>query len=138
MNRRDFQVLAELRLEEAKLLLEAKKYAGAYYLAGYAVECALKACICKRTRRHDYPDKDFANKVYTHKLDPLMIHAGLQKQFDQAREASPELDANWSIARDWDEKARYQHKRKKAEAQAHYDAIADPANGVLSWIKSAW
>jgi HEPN domain-containing protein len=33
------------------VLLEAGLYAGAYYLAGYAVECALKACIAKKTAR---------------------------------------------------------------------------------------
>jgi HEPN domain-containing protein len=40
MNRADFQKLAELRIREAKVLLDSKHYEGAYYLAGYAVECA--------------------------------------------------------------------------------------------------
>lgn len=45
MNRVDFRQLAGLRIAEAKVLLDNNLYAGAYYLAGYAVECALKACI---------------------------------------------------------------------------------------------
>lgn len=47
MNRSDFQDLAQIRLAEAAALLQAERFDGAYYLAGYAVECALKACIAK-------------------------------------------------------------------------------------------
>lgn len=55
MNRRDLKDLAAIRVREASLLLKNKQYSGAYYLAGYAVECALKACISKETRRYDFP-----------------------------------------------------------------------------------
>jgi HEPN domain-containing protein len=50
MNRTDLQQLAELRIKEARILLDGDSYSGAYYLAGYAIECALKACIAKRTK----------------------------------------------------------------------------------------
>ena len=52
MNRGDLQLLANIRLDEAKALLAASLPAGAYYLAGYAVECGLKACIAKLTNQH--------------------------------------------------------------------------------------
>ena len=39
----EFQLLAEQRLDEAKALLDLGKWGGAYYLAGYVVELALKA-----------------------------------------------------------------------------------------------
>jgi hypothetical protein len=58
MKRKDFQELAAVRLKEARVLLRAGCYEGAYYLAGYAVECALKACISKQTERHEFPDRD--------------------------------------------------------------------------------
>jgi len=62
--RKDFQRLAELRAKEAATLAKTGNQQGAYYLAGFAVECALKACIAKKTRRHDFPaDKDYASKV---------------------------------------------------------------------------
>jgi HEPN domain-containing protein len=57
MDRGDFQRLAELRLKEAKALCAAGMYDGAYYLAGYAVECAIKACIAKRTKAEEFPPK---------------------------------------------------------------------------------
>lgn len=43
LSRSDFQRLADVRIAEAKVLLDAGMWDGAYYLAGYAVECALKA-----------------------------------------------------------------------------------------------
>lgn len=58
MNRKTFQVLANLRIREAQALLRAKEFSGAYYLVGYAVECGLKACIAKGVKKHDfYPGK---------------------------------------------------------------------------------
>ena len=49
LKRRDLRELALLRLKEAQVLLANGCWSGAYYLAGYAVECALKACIAKGT-----------------------------------------------------------------------------------------
>ena len=74
MNRAGFQHLAELRLREAEALLAAGLPDGAYYLAGYSVECALKACIAKRTREHDFPEKE-SKDFYIHDLDK---HWGLR------------------------------------------------------------
>jgi HEPN domain-containing protein len=63
--RKDFQRLADLRAGEAAFLAKGGREEGAYYLGGFAVECALKACIAKQTRRHDFPaDAKYANKIY--------------------------------------------------------------------------
>jgi HEPN domain-containing protein len=45
--RAEFQQLAHARLEESKALPDLGRWDGAYYLAGYTVELALKACIIK-------------------------------------------------------------------------------------------
>ena len=50
MNRADLQKLAEERLADAELLLANGRFGGAYYLSGYVVECALKACIAQLTK----------------------------------------------------------------------------------------
>jgi hypothetical protein len=63
-----FQELARFRLEEAKLLFQNKLPCGAYYLAGYAIECALKARIAAQFRENEIPDRALVNKVYTHDL----------------------------------------------------------------------
>jgi HEPN domain-containing protein len=72
MNRLELQELARIRLREARHLLRHRFYDGAYYLSGYAVECGLKACVAKQTKRHDFPDKDRAVKSYTHDLLQLV------------------------------------------------------------------
>jgi HEPN domain-containing protein len=76
-SRNDFQRLAELRLIEARFLLDAGFSDGAYYLAGYAVECALKACIAKGTHQYDFPDKKLVEKSYTHDVEKLLDAAGM-------------------------------------------------------------
>jgi hypothetical protein len=72
VNRKDFQALARLRQREAQALLKAGCPAGAYYLAGYAVECALKPGIARLTRRYDFPDRQLAQRAHTHSLVQLL------------------------------------------------------------------
>jgi HEPN domain-containing protein len=82
MNRIDFQEIAELRLQESRALLVAGLPEGAYYLAGYAVECALKSCIAKKTREHDFPEKKLVNDSHTHDIGKLLQLAELKEDFD--------------------------------------------------------
>ena len=68
-----------IRLKEARVLLRNGNYDGAYYLSGYVVECALKACIAKHTRRSEFPDRKTVEASHTHKLEELMKVAQLTK-----------------------------------------------------------
>jgi len=77
VNRRDLQNIALTRLKEVEVLLENRQYSGAYYLSGYVIECALKACIAKQTRKFDFPDKKTAIESYTHDLEKLVKVAKL-------------------------------------------------------------
>lgn len=95
MNRNDFQQLSESRVKEAKALLDAGFPGGAYYLAGYAVECALKACIAKRTREHDFPEKE-SQGYYVHDLRKLVGFARLTIELEQAQQGERHLwNAPW-------------------------------------------
>ena len=61
ITRADFQQLADLRLAKANALLDLGMWDGACYLARYAVEGALKACIVKRLMATDaLPEKRLA------------------------------------------------------------------------------
>jgi HEPN domain-containing protein len=80
VNRKELRALAATRLKEAKILLGAGCPDGAYYLAGYAVECALKACIAKQTQRHDFPEKQIVIDSHTHDLTKLLDPAGRHSQ----------------------------------------------------------
>ncbi len=137
MNRRDFQRLAQVRLEEARALFDAKQYSGAYYLAGYAVECALKACIAKQTKRYDFPDKDFFKDAYHHNLEKLFAVAGLAVAFAADRQNDAILEGNWVIVKDWDEHARYAFW-KRPEAEGMLVAVSDAHHGVLQWLMKRW
>ena len=77
VNRKDLQFLARKRLTEANALLAAGHPDRAYYLAGYAVECALKA-LPRGTQRYDFPDKKSVDASYTHTLNHLIKVANLE------------------------------------------------------------
>lgn len=137
MNRADFQKASRLRVRDAQALLGAGRYAGAYYLIGYAVECALKACVAKQVKRYDFPDKDLANKVFTHNLETLVKAAGLEKAFEDDRKVNKRLEVNWTTAKDWSEAARYEVGRSEVDARDLYAACTG-RNGVLPWIRRRW
>ena len=80
MNRTDLQLLAETRVLDAAVLLEAGRWDAAYYLLGYAVECALKSCIAKQFGRHEVPDKKLISDFYSHNLRELLRVAGLSSE----------------------------------------------------------
>jgi HEPN domain-containing protein len=137
VNRSDLQNLANERIAEAKILLDAGKWSGAYYLAGYAVECALKACIAKLTKPDEFPDKNFGPRCWVHEIEQLVDLAGLRTTRNIDAGADVNLDANWAIVRGWKETSRYEQKAQ-AEAQALYDAITQTPGGVLPWIQLHW
>ena len=136
MDRRDLQALSKARLIEAKALLKLGLNDGAYYLAGYAVECALKACIAKGSQRHEFPDKQRANASWSHNLGDLVRVAGLEAQFKRAHQDASFAD-NWQIAQVWSEQSRYE-KHGPGAAKALVAAIGDRHHGVIAWIKQHW
>ncbi len=137
MDRSTFQALSNLRRVEASALIRAGHYAGGYYLLGYAVECAFKACICKKTVRHSFPPRE-ADKLYSHKLEDLRRLAGLQAQMQADINANAALGVNWAIVRDWTEQSRYDLTMGRAAAEDLYSACTARTNGVLRWIKNRW
>jgi hypothetical protein len=102
-----FKQLAELRLNEARLLARHKNPSGAYYLAGYVIECTLKAIIAQQFRANEIPDRGLVNDVYSHDLAKLLRLAGLESQLNTACETDSDLERRWSIIKNWNEQARY-------------------------------
>lgn len=138
MNRTDLQKLATIRAKEADTLFKARLYSGAYYLAGYAIECALKACIARRIRRHEFPDRNFAKKAWDHELEKLLGLSGLKEELDSAARADLELDKNWKTVQAWEVECRYDRLTKKAKARDMIHAVADPQKGILPWLQARW
>lgn len=136
MNRLDFQSLAIERLQDAAALLSAGRDAGAYYLSGYVIECALKACVARKTKQDEFPLKESA-KFYTHDLTKLLDFADLESEFKLQIGKDPAFEANWALVKDWSEETRYQ-RRGHQQAEEILAAINDPEHGVLQWLKRNW
>lgn len=56
MDRILLQDLADRYAADAWTLPSNGRHETAYYVCGYAVECALKACVAKKVREHAFPD----------------------------------------------------------------------------------
>lgn len=133
----DLQTLAQLRLDDAILLFEARRYSSAYYLVGYAVELSLKACIAASFQADVIPDKAYVAAIYTHKLDSLMNIAGLQVEFKKDSDADEELAAAWGVTSKWTEESRYQLWDEFSTASM-VEAISNQEHGIYAWVKKHW
>ena len=138
MNRFDLQKMAEERVADASALLNAERYQAAYYLCGYAIECALKACIARKTREFDFPDRKVANDSYVHDLGKLLNVAGLaQMRLDDVRN-NDSFARSWNIVQNWSETSRYDASITMEQATEFFFAVTNETNGVLAWLKKWW
>ena len=110
---------------------------GAYYLAGYAVECALKACIAKATQRHEFPDKKGVDASHTHNLRDLMRVANLELARLEEAKRNRAFQNHWDLVQEWSEHSRYR-RNGSATAKALLDAIGHRKQGVMVWIRRHW
>lgn len=138
MNRHELQQISLIRAKESKVLLDNGCFCGAYYLLGYAVECALKACISKQIKKYDFPDKNLANKSYTHDLEQLLSTAGLKYFLIEESKINADFERNWAIVKDWTEQVRYESSISDTKAKDFYLACTERKNGILSWLKKYW
>ena len=99
--------VARARLADAETLFRARRYDGAVYLAGYAVEVVLKARMCRTLHWAGFPDTskelEGLRGLHTHDLDVLLRLSGRENRV----KSTPALMAHWSIMATWDPGARY-------------------------------
>lgn len=90
--------LVQLRLEDARTLLlseDPRRRNGAAYLAGYAVECALKARLCA-DRGELFLDPEF----YVHDFVGLARRTQLWPEIEtdqRVQQLFAQLDTQWSV-----------------------------------------
>jgi hypothetical protein len=140
VNRAGWQQIAEEKLLAASVLLAASQWSAAYYLAGYAIECGLKSCILARVARSPeviFETKTYSEKCWKHDAAALVELAGLKLDLDAAGVVEPALEVNWLAVCQWSEATRYKSSTQ-AEAQSLFDAITEPVNGVMQWIRARW
>jgi len=138
MNKFDLEKLVDIRITESKVLLDSDNFHGAYYLAGYALECALKACIAKQVQAFDFPNKQLANASHTHKLSDLLGTAGLKQKLTSKEKEDQEFSLNWAVAKDWTEASRYDCTIEQTRALDLFNAVTDNESGILAWLKTYW
>ena len=135
--RSDLRANARAKLDDAILLLENRRYSSAYYLAGYAVEIGLKACIAAQISAETIPDKAFIKGVLNHQFKTLVGLAGLAGLLKDEENNDQIFATNWALAAQWEPDARYD-AIDPMSAQLLVEAIANPTSGVLKWIKTHW
>jgi hypothetical protein len=133
-DRATFQQLAGSRLTEARLLLENGLSSGAYYLAGYAIECALKAIIAAQFLANEIPDRRLVERVHVHDLSKLLSLSGLEDELEVEMNAKPELHGRWTTIIKWSERARYEVWTHES-ASAILEAV-DGDEGLLRWLQN--
>ena len=137
--------LVDLRLAEAQALFDAGHYVGCVYLAGYAVECALKDAICS-TLNWDQLKSTFK----THDLELLVAHSGLDPQLQDnaaVRDSFSQIRGMWVVI-DNSEKGRKPQlsiRYRTAEEEPPIDVESarlflkwanDPVIGVIPWLRN--
>lgn len=132
--RQDLQRLAEERAAEAQLLLDGRRYCGALYLAGYAIELGLKAVLAKRFQADEIPDRKLVQSIYSHNLEDLAVLAGLAPKIDAQNN---DFAANWAVVKGWNEQSRYEIIHEQS-ATALVRAIHNDANGIFTWLRTIW
>ncbi len=139
--RSELQQLSAIRLREAEALFEAALYDGSFYLCGYVVELALKACVCRHLGITEYPESEPHLKGFfrTHDFRSLELVAGLRSSISEKRQASFAFDANWTLVTSWKPEDRYL-LNSKTQSQAHdmLEAIRSSPEGVLTWLSQQW
>lgn len=103
---KDLRAIARARLRDAQVLLRAKRFDGGFYLAGYAIELALKARICKTLKWPSFPEtaQDFKGlqSLRTHDLDVLLTFSGIEARVRSS------YYAEWAVVTTWNPEKRYQ------------------------------
>lgn len=130
MNRSELQQLARNRLREAKALLAARCWSGANYLAGYAVECGLKACTIRHLMATDsFLERKFSEQCWTHNLAQPLGVAALRSSLDAAFLSDPELSSHWNTVKDWNDASRSGRTPKDMAENLHNAITAGAVPG---------
>lgn len=114
----DLKHFMKRHLEAARTLKSKRKYGMVAYHLGYALEFALKMCICKHLSQATYPSHghggDEGRFFKSHSFERLYMLSGLQDLFDRGKPYANLYDSFTQeyIGEDWT-KMRYDRKIQK-------------------------
>lgn len=124
---RRFYQVARQRYEDAQYLLEAERTTGAIYLAGYGIECMLKALVLSilaRWKRVELLASFRGSRA--HDFDWLM-----SRYFRNGGQEPPNVVAEaLSLAKSWTVEIRYE---AKTASETEATEFMEAAEKVMSW-----
>jgi hypothetical protein len=109
ISKSELRSIAKARLRDAQVLLRARRFDGAFYLGGYAVEIALKARICRTLKWQGFPDVNAEfqglQSLKTHDLEILLRLSGaepkIKAKFLAEWSAVLKLESGEAISTGW-------------------------------------
>jgi HEPN domain-containing protein len=127
------------RRADADALFEKQRWRGAMYLAGYAIECLIKAKLMKMfkqsdlegleaelKRRHIIPDD---SSLFDHRIE---LYVGASGRLDALR-SNRDLWRSFNVANRWIPSWRYNpDQSNRADAEDFLSAV----DAMLEWIRN--
>ncbi len=133
IERETLREVAEARLKEAETLFKAKHYAGAIYLAGYAVECYLKVAICVTMHW-----SEMRETFKTHDLELLMLHSGFDYKLQENAklvESFAKIKETWAFDREKSVRYKTPSDFNEKNATLFLQYVSNPETGVVPWLR---
>ena len=117
ISRVELRKISRARLKDAEILYNGKRYDGAVYLCGYAIELALKARVCKALNWSGFPETNNEFKLYssfkTHNFTSLLRLSSIEDKI------ITHYFTDWSVVAGWDPESRYNAVGSATAIQAH-------------------
>lgn len=128
--------LATARIEEAKCLKSRGHFAGAVYLAGYAVECLLKAAICRALGWGE-----LRSTFAVHDLEGLLLYSGLQPRIEEPTNKEvfrnfKQINEVWIVVGKQSIRYTDPDSITAKGAEAFLNQLENPESGVVAWLRT--
>lgn len=125
----DLTVVALDHVGAARALFDSGFFSAAFYLAGCAVECGLKAVLTRDLTAYVLPQKDAVKDAYTHNLPDLARQCGVDPLADAT------VRVHWNTLKDaqWSPDARY-----RVRSAVETREVVEAAEVIVEWLKPLW
>ncbi len=131
---RDLSKIARARLRDSEILFSNKRYDGAVYLCGYAIELALKLKICKALKWSGFPEEKRGFSSFssfkTHDLDVLLKLSGVESKIRSLHLV------DWSIIANWEPGVRYKPTGSSRKIDA--ENMLSSSRNILQALGMKW
>ena len=111
-----------------------KRMRGAQYMAGYAIECRLKAKLMEERNVQTLEDLEgiFSKKMRIHNLDELGVELSGWRRISRNKE----FLTSWSVVRSWSVTWRYQSEFAQSD-WSETEHFLDCVGKALIWLENS-